>query len=613
VTRRLVTPLLLLALALACSSSTDDETGTPAPTVTLTATPPGIDAGQASTLTWSSTDATGCTASGGWSGARATSGSQNVTPANTTTYALTCTGPGGTTTASATVTVTPAGGVTLTFTATPSFINPGQSSTLSWTSSGATDCTASDGWTGARPTAGSEPVNPAATTVYTLTCGGPAGSATESVTVVVNAPPTGPYAYPLAVGPTSRYLVDQNGTPFFLAGDAAWSLIAEVSNEDADAYLANRRRHGFTLVMVNLIEHAFSANPPANFYGERPFTGANFTTPNEAYFAHADYVIQSAAQKGIVVMLAPLYLGAGCGSEGWCNEVDAATTSALTQWGRYVGNRYRNHDNIIWMIGGDTDPGPVQSKVQAMVDGILASDTRHPFTAHNAPGQMAIEPWNRPAWLNVNNIYTYSTTPYTELLSTYNVAPPIPYFFLETQYENEGNPSAQTLRAQSYWAVLSGAFGHVFGNCPIWHFGSSSGYCTETDWRAELDAVGSTNIQHWQALFTSRRWHTLEPDQSDQVLTGGALTGTSHATAAMASDGSSIIVYLPTARQVTVNPGQLQPGNLNVWWYDPSTGAASQDPGSYTTSVPLTLTPPTAGDWVLVVDAASVGFPPPGT
>lgn len=613
---RILRPVVLVAIGLACSSPTsgDGGGGDPAPTVTFTANPGSINAGQSSTLTWSSTDATGCTASGGWSGGKGTGGNQNVTPSNTTSYTLTCTGSGGSATASATVTVTPVGGLTLAFDATPTFIVSGQSSTLAWSTTGATGCTAYDGWTGPKGTAGSEQVSPTVTTTYSLSCDGSGGSTAQSVTVAVSGPPTGPYVYPLTVGPTSRYLVDQNGQPFFLAGDAAWSLIVQLSDQEVETYLGNRRQLGFTLVMVNLIEHEFSSNPPGNFYGERPFTGANFTTPNEAYFVHADAVIQSAAQKGIVVMLAPLYLGAGCGSEGWCAEVQAATTQAMTQWGAYVGNRYKNYDNIIWMIGGDTDPSPVQSKVQAMVDGILSQDTRHLFTAHNSPEEMAIDPWGRPAWLKVNNIYTYHDTQYDELLATYGVSPAMPYFFLETKYENEWSPTPtpQQLRAQSYWAVTSGAFGHVFGNCPIWHFGSSQGYCTETDWQAELTQPGSINIQYWQKLFRSRHWHTLVPNQN--TLSSGALTGTSHATAAVASDGSSIIVYLPTTRAVTVNPSGLQSGALTVWWYDPATGQATQDAGSYSTAAPLSLTPPAGGtDWVLVVDAAGFGFPPPGT
>ncbi len=81
---------------------------TPVPVVTLSASPTSITAGQNSTLTWSSTNSpTSCTASGGWSGSKAASGSQTVTPTANTTYSLTCTNAGGTSgPASATVAIT---------------------------------------------------------------------------------------------------------------------------------------------------------------------------------------------------------------------------------------------------------------------------------------------------------------------------------------------------------------------------------------------------------------------------------------------------------------------------------------------------------------------------
>ena len=77
-----------------------------APTVSISANPSSVVSGSASTLTWNSTNATSCTASSGWSGTKAVSGSQstgNLT-ANTT-FTLTCTGSGGSTSQSATVTV----------------------------------------------------------------------------------------------------------------------------------------------------------------------------------------------------------------------------------------------------------------------------------------------------------------------------------------------------------------------------------------------------------------------------------------------------------------------------------------------------------------------------
>jgi hypothetical protein len=78
---------------------------TPAPGVTLTAAPPNIASGGSSTLSWSSTDATSCSAVGGWTASTATSGTKSVSPSSTTTYTLNCTGDGGSGSANATVTV----------------------------------------------------------------------------------------------------------------------------------------------------------------------------------------------------------------------------------------------------------------------------------------------------------------------------------------------------------------------------------------------------------------------------------------------------------------------------------------------------------------------------
>ena len=76
-----------------------------APTLSFAASPISITAGQSATLSWTSTDASSCSASGGWSGTKAVSGSQSVTPTTNTTYTLSCTGSGGTTTQNATITV----------------------------------------------------------------------------------------------------------------------------------------------------------------------------------------------------------------------------------------------------------------------------------------------------------------------------------------------------------------------------------------------------------------------------------------------------------------------------------------------------------------------------
>ena len=165
----------------------------PPPTVTLTASPTSVASGETSTLTWSATNATSCAATGGWSGAKATSGSEVVGPMTATTnYSLECSGAGGSRQQTTTVSFAPSLPV-VTLSASPTSINPGESSTLSWSTTNATTCNASGGWSGSVATAGVQPVGPInQTTEYFLTCTGPGGDAANNVivTVIGLAPPT---------------------------------------------------------------------------------------------------------------------------------------------------------------------------------------------------------------------------------------------------------------------------------------------------------------------------------------------------------------------------------------------------------------------------------------
>lgn len=159
------------------------------PTVTLTADPQAIDEGESALLEWDSTDADECVASDGWSGTKSTSGSQTVSPSETTTYSLECEGDGGTGSDEVMVTVTPAEepeDVTVEITANPMNIIEGGSSTLTWNSDNADSCTASGGWTGDKAVDGSQSVSPTATTTYTIECEGDGGTDSDSVTVGVS-------------------------------------------------------------------------------------------------------------------------------------------------------------------------------------------------------------------------------------------------------------------------------------------------------------------------------------------------------------------------------------------------------------------------------------------
>ena len=426
----------------------------------------------------------------------------------------------------------------------------------------------------------------------------------------------GASVYPLKLSPDGTYVTDRAGQPFFMNGDTAWSLIAQLSRVDADRYLSDRAATGFNTILVNLLEHRFANHAPSNRAGEPPFARpGDFTAPNPAYFANADWMIARAGERGILVLLDALYLGYDCGNEGWCAEVKASSPAALRMFGRYLGTRYRNVPNIVWVIGGDTDPvaNGVGPHLRALVAGIRAADTTHLFTAHNGPEQSAMDVWAGESWLGLNNVYTYKNT-WTKSLAERARQGAKPLFLMESAYENEHASTPLSLRRQAYGAVLSGATaGHLFGNCPMWHFNALTGakFCTAGNWQDQLDSPGSATLALVGAILTSRRFHLLDPDHNHAVVTSGFESGADYASAARARDGSSILVYLPTPRTIRVDLSKLSGPLARGWWVNPGT-ASSTAAGEFPTSVARDFTPPDTNDWLLVLDDASLDLPAPG-
>jgi hypothetical protein len=154
--------------------------------------PSNILAGESATITYATSNAATVNLQPGV-GSVASAGQQVVTPTQTTTYTLTAAGIAPSVgpapapvTCQVTVSVTP-GTVprVVTFTASPTTINQGQSSTLTWNVENATSVNITG--LGTVPASGSQSVSPSATTTYTRTATNANGSAppvTQTVTVV---------------------------------------------------------------------------------------------------------------------------------------------------------------------------------------------------------------------------------------------------------------------------------------------------------------------------------------------------------------------------------------------------------------------------------------------
>lgn len=408
--------------------------------------------------------------------------------------------------------------------------------------------------------------------------------------------------FPISIAPGKRYLQDASGRPFLLHGDSAWSLIAQLSREDAALYLDDRQARGFNTVLVNLIEHRFATNPPYNFYGVRPFGIRDFRDPIDAYFDYAEEIVEACAARGLLVALAPAYTGGLGGIEGFWQEMVRAGEERLYAYGRYVGARFAKHPNILWVHGGDYNP-PDLDLVRAIVRGIRAFDTRSLNTAHCTSETAPVDLYTHDPWLTVNNVYTYGPV-FKEALAQYQN--PMPFFFAESAYENEHGAGERRVRTEAYQALLCGACGDLFGNAPIWHFSTRG--MTGGDWRGALNSAGAQSMTHLKALFDGVDWPQLVPDVGNTLLLEGRGDDDDCAVAASAADRSFALAYAPSARGLTINLARLS-GALSARWYDVSNGTFQEISGLFPASGRRVFQTPGANaggdaDWVLLIQRA---------
>jgi hypothetical protein len=322
----------------------------------------------------------------------------------------------------------------------------------------------------------------------TATCEGVPG--TSSVTVTA----TGSPLFPLVVN--GRFLQAATGAAFLMAGEAPWSLMVQPTNAEVTTYLNDRQAKGYNTLLCNLIEHKFTTNPPNNILGVAPFTTPDdFSTPNETYFARCASIIADCANRGILVALNPSYMGVigGTPTEGWYDVMVANGTTKLTNYGTYVANRFLAYDNILWVHGTDR-PTPTLSILNAIPNAIRAVTTKWLHTFQENSETVGRTYAGGQSWFAVDTVYSY--TNFVGLTAQEYAASPIrPVIQIESRYENETGGTALLMRQQAYQTILSGACGHIYGNNPIWFFGSG--------WASHLNDAGGASLQYLPPVFTA--------------------------------------------------------------------------------------------------------------
>lgn len=429
-------------------------------------------------------------------------------------------------------------------------------------------------------------------------CAGPAGAPVEAKAPDAAAIPP---QFPLRREQGKRHLVDSAGRPFFLHGDTCWSIVAELTREDADVYLRDRAARGVNAILTSTLVRYHARNAPRNAAGAHPFrSGAlDFAEPNEAYFAQVDWVFDRAAALGMAVLTAPANFGFGGGQGGFYQELRAVGPERVRAYARYVGARYAGRDNILWVMAGDYTP-PEMEIVRAIAAGIREGGSKGLMMAHPRGFQSGFDAFGGETWLDVNTLYTYGSM--AEMAAREYARPgPLPFILFESFYENEHDSKPLRHRQQAYEALLHGACGHIFGNNPMWYFtGPGLQGVYRDDWKQQLGGEGSRAMQVLREVFLSVDWPRLAPDRDNRFLPPMGDPLETRPVAATAE--TFAIAYTPRGGALKVDFGRLR-GRPTAAWVDPVDGRRIPVEGALSGVRDLATPGPNAGaaaDWVLV-------------
>ena len=426
--------------------------------------------------------------------------------------------------------------------------------------------------------------------------------------------PSSAPSWPLTVSENRRHLVDSDNAPVFWTGDAAWGIAVVPTRPEVSLYLEDRARKSVNVALVRVIDHKFTDHDPpwSNVHGDAPFSkklwgGAfDFTEPNERYWQHVDWVVREAYRYGITILAVPGYLGYQLGDQGWADQMVDNGQKRLREYGQWLGNRYRDYPNLVWVMGGDSSPRhgemDVRDEVDALARGIRSAGTGHLMTAHSGRGRSALDDYDQ-SWLDINSSYAGYATIQERVRIDYQRNPVSPTFLIEGFYGNEHGMTDQKIREQMYRAILGGCFGQVYGNAPQWYFSArvadSFADVRGQDWKESLDGFGAAFLPGVAALIDEFSVEDLVPDHEQKVVTSGQSSEGSGYPALMYS-ANLALAYLPDKAPITIDTSAFD-FDLVLRWRSLA-DAEEVSGGTIRNGDIHTLTPPRSGDWIMILE-----------
>lgn len=387
----------------------------------------------------------------------------------------------------------------------------------------------------------------------------------------------------LRVSRDQRSLETAQGKPFLYLADTAWELFHRLSREEAVLYLDKRKSQGFTVVQAVAVAELRGVDDP-NANGDLPFENRDFSKPAEKYWAHVDFIVNAANQRGLYIGLLPTWGAWVKGATGRQDEPLLTPENAPT-YGEFLGRRYGGKA-IIWILGGDRTPIAMADTWRALAAGIEKGASRDVLmTFHPRGAETSSTHFHGDRWLDFNMWQTghspaEAAQQWARIRSDWDRTPVKPVVDGEPLYEDHplgfrskqyGYSMDAHVRQRAYWALLSGACGFAYGHHSVWQMYDPAKRKPVNgpllSWKPALDRPAAAEMRHVRALWESVAFAERVPDDS---LVTDLLTGSDRIAAARGKRW--LIVYSGSGRPFHLAMGRIAGSTVKARWFNPRSG-----------------------------------------
>lgn len=397
----------------------------------------------------------------------------------------------------------------------------------------------------------------------------------------------------LQVSDNGHYFQTEDGKPFFWLGDTGWLTFKKLNRDEIKTYFADRKAKGYNVIQIMTMHSeemtsVYGDSAVVNKDVSKPLIteGNNFENPEEYdFWDHVDYTLDLAEAQNLYIGMVPIW---GTSVKGGKVNLEQAIAYA-----NFLGDRFKNRKNIIWMNGGDT-PGEQNTEIWNAIGEILKAKnpdclvTFHPFGRTDSSDN-----FHNKSWLDFNMFQSghrrydqddtkraYGQDNYKYVNVDFNLKPTKPTLDGEPSYEGIPHGLHDTLqplwndndlRRYAYWSVFAGGAGFTYGNNHVMQMHENhtkpEAYGSKTYWLTALNDPGAKQMVFVKDLMLKFDYFNRIPDASLVVNQGEKYN---YIAATRGNDYALLYTY--NGKTMSVNMGKIKGNEVEAAWYNPRTG-----------------------------------------